>query len=707
MNEYRKKQQSQNGKDDKDDKKPAVNPKDHFELFLKTFEDKIGHYPYRNKIYEMINNDEVSLRVDFRHLAIFDDEYATQFLNNPDLYLNGANTALEAVLRLTDREYYQKYRPFFVRFTDLPPSNKFQVNKLRIDQLSSLIELFGIFIRRSEVKPKLINAVFECKLCGSLVSVEQNDPSNRLLQPVQCMDANCNSKGPFALDDLQSTFTDYQEIIIQEAPDALAGSQSPRQLLCVTMDDELDMVLPGQRGSIIGTLRLRPEFARGSQKDIFNTYLDVNSIVVADRDLDDLLPTTDELRQFDELRQDPDVHNKIIDSICPAITGCRDIKLAIALALFSGEDRIMKDGTKLRGTSNVLLIGDPGTGKTRLLKFAAEVAPRGLYTSGRGISAAGLTAGLVKDEKGRLSLEAGVLPMVDRGLAAIDELDKMDKRDTSGFHEQMESHTISIAKAGVIATLNARTAIVGGANPIGGRIDESIAIGENIKLKPTILSRFDLVFILKDTVNPDSDHDKAMHVLKLHEREDLPIKPPLSPILLKKYIRYTRSFNPKLTRRISDILHDFYQEMRKASKYSSMPITIRQLEASIRLAKNYARMALRPKVTESDARIIIHLMRNAFEIFKDRNTGEFNFSDLYMGRSATSLTAQGEILRIFGKYYRKDPKYKAKGLKFTTIKKEADKLMIKEKDFINAMSFLRKDGVLLQLGTGNYKLGTV
>ncbi|MGB9779178.1 MAG: ATP-binding protein, partial [Candidatus Bathyarchaeales archaeon] len=315
-----------------------------------------------------------------------------------------------------------------------------------------------------------------------------------------------------------------------------------------------------------------------------------------------------------ELAKDPWIHRKIINSIAPSIYGYDHIKEAIMYLLFGGVPKTLPDIT-IRGEMNALLIGDPGTAKSQLLQYVARIAPRGLYTSGRGTTAAGLTAAVIRERGGGMSLEAGALVLADKGVACIDEIDKMRPEDRVAIHEAMEQHTVSVAKGGIVATLNARTAILAAANPALGRYEPHRTVAENISLPVTILSRFDLIFVLRDVPDKETDGKMSEHILEIHRKGVTPVEPPIPLELLRKYVSYAKGIKPVLTQEALKRLNDFYLAMRSVSETEGSPvaITARQLESLVRIAEARARAALRKEVLAEDAEAAINIMKRSLE----------------------------------------------------------------------------------------------
>ncbi len=377
----------------------------------------------------------------------------------------------------------------------------------------------------------------------------------------------------------------------------------------------MDVARPGDHVSIVGTVRaFAPSLMGMGKLRTFILQLDANSIEVLGKEPETSPPTPEEEEKIKALSKDPWVHRKIIRSIAPSIFGYEHIKEAIMYLLFGGVSKSLPDIT-IRGEMNALLIGDPGTAKSQLLQYIARIAPRGLYTSGRGTTAAGLTAAVVREKGGSMSLEAGALVLADKGIACIDEMDKMRPEDRVAIHEAMEQHTVSVAKGGIVATLNARTAILAAANPSLGRYEPNRTVAENISLPVTILSRFDLIFVLRDVPNKDSDGKMSKHILEIHRKGESPVEAQVDSDLLRKYVSYAKGIKPVLSEEAEKRLSNFYLAMRGASETEGSPvaITARQLESLVRVSEARARVALRKEVTAEDAEAAIAIMKRSLE----------------------------------------------------------------------------------------------
>jgi replicative DNA helicase Mcm len=623
-----------------------------FEEAVNRFKVFFEEYPtlsspvYYDRIRKAKLNNQRSLQVDFEHILDFDFEMAQLLIADPNFVVPASEAAFE-----------QLYAPrekcdLHVRFFNVTPA-RVEIRDLRSEHINKLVQIDGIVRRTTEVKPEIIEAVFTCVRCGQLMIIEQD--VHIFKRPTICQNPACGRPGPFKLEEDQSKFVDWQLIKIQERPERLRGGQMPRDVDCFLHDDIVDMAIAGNRVTIAGILKTIQEVSfRGQQKTTFKISIDVGYVELKQKEVEDVEITEEDEAHIKLLASEPFVCDKVVNSIAPAVYGHLDVKEALALQLFSGVMRILPDGTRLRGDSNVLLVGDPGVAKSQLLMYIARIAPRGIYTSGKGTSAAGLTATVVRDETtGGWALEAGALVIADGGIACIDEIDKMSKDDRSSIHEAMEQQTISIAKAGIVATLNARASILAAANPKYGRFDRFRSLVEQIDLPPTLLSRFDLVYILTDKPSEELDRRIAEHIIATHENPDESISPPVPIDLLEKYILYSKNnVRPAMTREASKRLLDFYLEMRKGgeAEEAPLPITARQLEALIRLSEARSRMRLSDRVTREDAEEVIRLFREClFKVAIDHSTGKLDIDVLTTGKSKSQRDKVFQLLDLIEK----------------------------------------------------------
>jgi len=587
----------------------VIDPQERFQEFFKTER-------YRQRLSQMAVAGKTSLMVDFEELLAFDQRLAEKLLEKPDEYLKHANNAAYAQLQIEDPEYAEKMasktETVTVRIECL--LQVAQLRKLGSDHIGKLVMVEGIVVRSTPVRPMVMQATFKCKRCGEITPINQT--GQFLKAPFVCSSPSCRAKGLFDFVQEESTFIDSQDLRMQERPEDLPPGQLPRTLHIKLVGSEIvDVARPGDHVSIVGIVRaVSPTLPRVGKLRTFILHLDGNSVEVLGKEPEIALPSPEEEEKILELAKDPWIHRKLMNSIAPSIYGYDHIKEAIMYLLFGGNPKILPDIT-IRGELNTLLIGDPGTAKSQLLQYVARVAPRGLYTSGRGTTAAGLTAAVIRERGGGMSLEAGALVLADKGIACIDEIDKMRPEDRVAIHEAMEQHTVSVAKGGIVATLNARTAILAAANPALGRYEPHRTVAENISLPVTILSRFDIIFVLRDVPNKEVDSKMSDHILEIHRKALSPAEPPMPIELLRKYISYAKGIKPALTHEALQRLKDFYLAMRSVSEAEGSPvaITARQLESLVRIAEARARAALRKEVLAEDAETAIAIMKRSLE----------------------------------------------------------------------------------------------
>ena len=621
-----------------------------FEEFLRTYKDQQGTLTYWSRIQQMSINDEVSLTVDFQDLTSFDNVFMALAAEDPQKFLEMSDNALISVLRVEDPDYVNSLDVSFIKMRFVNYPDHVALRSLRSRHIGKLIHINGIMMRASEVKPLLVQAMFLCRICQT--EIPQPQEEGRYTEPPLC--PVCAKKTPMRLIPQKSQFKDWQKVRIQESPEELPPGQMPRSVDVILEGDIVDISRPGELVKVTGTLQTSPDFSRrGGKLATFNVFIEANGVEIAEKEYEQLEISEEDEKQIKELAEDPYVHERIYASIAPSIKGHEQIKESIALLLFGGVGKTLPDGTRLRGKSNILMIGDPGTGKSQILKFVAGLAARGLYTSGKGTTAAGLTAAVVHDtESGAMTLEAGALVLSDQGIACIDEFDKMDPNDRTAIHEAMEQHTVSIAKAGIVATLNARTSILAAANPTLGRYESSLSVQDNIRLPFTILSRFDLIWILVDTVEATRDRELAQFILDMHQMKKTrgqTKSSPIAPDFLKKYIGYSNRYViPQLTPEAAEVIENFYVDLRKSAEggASPVPITARQLESLVRLSEARAKMALRSKVSKEDAQAAIRLMEESLRMVAlDRVTGKIDIDRLVSKMSASQRSSSDIIIK--------------------------------------------------------------
>ena len=523
-----------------------------------------------------------------------------------------ANNAAYAQLGIEDREYAEKMEKVTVRIANL--LGREQLRKLGSKQMGKLVMIEAIVVRATPVRPMVMQAAFKCKRCGTVSRVEQS--GQFLKAPTVCTSPDCGKDGPFEFMQDDSQFIDSQDLRLQERPEDLPPGQLPRTLAVKLIGSEVvDVARPGDHVSIVGIVHAFAPSRPGIGKlRTFILQLDANSIQVRAKNPKLQLQPKKTKKKLLLSAKTPTFSTNSRTSIAPSIFGYQHIKEAILYLLCGGCSKSLPD-VNVRGEMNALLIGDPGTAKSQLLQYVARIAPRGLYTSGRGTTAAGLTAAVIREKGGSMSLEAGALVLADKGVACIDEMDKMRPEDRVAIHEAMEQHTVSVAKGGIVATLNARTAVLAAANPALGRYEPNRTVAENISLPVTILSRFDIIFVLRDVPNKEADAKMSQHILEIHQRGISPVEAPIEAELLRKYISYSKTIQPELSNDALNKLREFYLAMRVASESEGSPvaITARQLESLVRVSEARARSALRKEVTGADAEAAITLMKRSLE----------------------------------------------------------------------------------------------
>jgi replicative DNA helicase Mcm len=571
--------------------------------------------------------EERSLEMPFAQLDAADTSLADLLLERPEEVLSMGQRAMRELLPVMgpDSEGLR------LRVVGLPPTAHRLIRSIRETDLNRFLAIDGIVRRVTEVRPQIRDAVFECVACRTKFHEPQDEASLVFREPLECPESQggcgkTQGRTRFRLVAEESTYVDAQRIEIQEHPETLRHGAHPQGLSVLLTEDLTGKVLPGNRIILNGVLKSfqRASASRGGV--VRNTTFDLmvlgNSYESKAVEYDEIEIHPDDIAVIEKFRNDPTVVDKIVLSLAPTIKGMEEEKEAIALQLFGGVEKRHADGIRVRGDIHCLLVGDPGVAKSQLLRYVAEVAPRGIYTSGKGATAAGLTAAAVKDDfaGGRWVLEAGMLVLADGGMAMIDELDKMSVEDRSAMHEVLEQGTVSIAKAGITSTLNARCPVLAAANPKWGRFTNEHSIAEQIDLPPTLLSRFDVIFSIRDVPDQARDRRLANKILASHREVETGAEAargaeeaPFPPELLKKYIAYARrNVRPVLTEEALGTLEDYYVKVRRQGEEPNapVPITARQLEALVRLSEAAARARLSSTVSVEDAKRATGIMEN-------------------------------------------------------------------------------------------------
>lgn len=606
-----------------------------YQRFLTTFTDDQGHSVYHGRIRAMCAANLESLEVSYVHLMEANAFLAKLVANCPAETLAIFDEAtMRIVLRLF--EEYDKIRSeIHVRITDFPSMD--QLRDLRYNHLNTLIKVSGVVTRRSGVFPQLKLVRYDCNRCGAVLGPFVQD-----LQAEVHINActSCDSRGPFSINTSQTVYRNYQKVTLQEAPGSVPAGRLPRHKEVILLWDLIDSARPGELIEVTGIYRNNFSYALNTKNGfpVFQTVIEANWVCKHADQFSELRLTEEDQREIRRLAEDPMIGLRIIRSIAPSIHGCQDIKTAIALSLFGGEPKNVQGKHPIRGDINVLLLGDPGMAKSQFLKYVEKTAQRAVYTTGQGASAVGLTASVRKDPVTReWTLEGGALVLADKGTCLIDEFDKMNDADRTSIHEAMEQQSISVSKAGIITTLQARCAIIAAANPLRGRYNTSLPFSQNVQLTEPILSRFDVLCVVKDLVDPVADERLARFVVGSHIRshptglahggtdgtmeslaDDLQYAAgaiePIPQDMLRKYIFYARNkCHPALSHMDVDKISRLYADLRKESLASgSIPITVRHIESMVRMAEAHAKMHLRDHVRADDIDLAIRVALESF-----------------------------------------------------------------------------------------------
>jgi len=581
-----------------------------FKSFLTEHTDEHGISVYGTRVRTLGEVNAESLEVSYDHLSESKAILAYFLANAPAEMLKIFDDVAMDVTLLHYPDYQRIHSEIHVRITDLPV--QYTLRQLRQTHLNCLVRVSGVVTRRSGVFPQLKYVKFNCK-CGATLGPFQQEASTEL-KISYCQ--NCQSRGPFTINSEKTVFRNYQKLTLQEAPGTVPAGRLPRHREVILTWDLIDVAKPGEEVEITGIYRNSYD-AQLNHKNgfpVFATILEANYVVKSHDQLAGFRLTEEDEREIRVLARDPQIVNKIVDSIAPSIYGHTDIKTAVALSLFGGVSKEAQGQHKIRGDINVLLLGDPGTAKSQVLKYIEKTAHRAVFATGQGASAVGLTASVRRDPlTSEWTLEGGALVLADKGTCLIDEFDKMNDQDRTSIHEAMEQQTISISKAGIVTTLQARCAIVAAANPIGGRYNSTIPFSQNVELTEPILSRFDILVVVRDTVDPTEDERLAKFVVNSHgrahplavrgptdeyipggaganadgmqvdsgangapEERDIEQAGPIPQDLLRKYILYARErCRPKLYQIDQDKVARLFADMRRESLATgAYPITV-------------------------------------------------------------------------------------------------------------------------------------
>ena len=617
---------------------------DYVKKFLLEFKDEKGNFRYVDDIDTMMPSKSKFINVDYNDLVLHPD-IESVFHENPDSILEAFSRAIKEILQERFPKYAKKIEhEIRARIANYPVQRS--LRQINAEVIGKITSVSGMVLRASEVKPLAKELVFVCPE-GHRTDVLLGHGLT-LTSPVQCSNPKCAHR-ELGVEPESSRFIDVQFVRLQELPEDLPPGQLPHYLDVTVKQDLVDNARPGDRVVLTGVVRIEQEKMSGVSKNsspLYRLRLDGNNVEFlggGKKDKSARKIQREEISSEDEkmiksLSKSPDLYQQLIDSYAPHITGHEVVKESILLLMAGSTQRELQDGSKIRGDINIFLVGDPGTAKSEMLKFCVRVAPRGLYTSGRGSTAAGLTAAVVRDTNGIFMLEAGATVLGDQGLVCIDEFDKMKTEDRSALHEVMEQQTASISKGGIVATLNARTSILAAANPMYGKYDPFKNITENVNLPVPLLTRFDLIHVIRDKPSKERDTKIAQHIINLHTPKGIDQKSLIDSETLTKYLSYVKRIDPKLTKEAEEKILDYYMKMRTVEAEEMITVTPRQLEGLIRMATARARLLLKTQVEEEDAERAIYLLQNMFENAGiDVNTGKVDLGVL-QGRPRSEVS---------------------------------------------------------------------
>lgn len=637
---------------------------------------------YKKEIRQSANK---VAKIDFQAISEFSPMLAEAIIEFPEDTIQAMQEALE-------ESFPDLVENSRVRLDNLPKTTFIKIREIRAKHLDQLLWVDGIVRQASDVRPQVVNARFECPNCGAVLSVLQID--KKFQEPNKC---SCMWKGQFRL--ISKEMVDVQRLVVEESPDALEGGEQPKRITVFLKEDLVEPKMeeratPGSKIKIYGVLKEVPiPLQTGAISTRFDIAIEANNVIPLEESFEDLNVSEEEIRQILELAADPNLYKRLTRSIAQSVYGFDNIKEALTLQLFGGIKKMKSDGGQTRGDIHILLVGDPGVAKSVMLKFISNIAPKGRYVSGKAASAAGLTASVVKDEFLRgWSLEAGSMVLANKGLVAIDEIEKMSEQDRSAMHEAMEQQSVSIAKANIHATLRAETTVLAAGNPKLGRFDPFTPIPQQIDISPALLSRFDVIFVIRDLPNRAQDEAIATHVLGEHSQgivQDI-----IEPKLFRKYISYAKQkVKPSLTEEAVEEIKNFYvnlrnQSIRTDADIKPIPITARQLEGIIRLSEACAKMRLSDKVKREDAKKAIEILKASLtQVGYDEEAKSFDIDKMTTGITSSK---RSKILLVRDAIYGLESKV-GKMIPLEDLEKEiAGKL--KPEELEDALSQLKKSG---------------
>lgn len=600
------------------------------QFLLKYVPEKETGPKYPDLLRKMAENHQAHLEVSYADVRQWSPQLSLWIADFPHHVLPVLNETLMSVAASKFKSYEKLAdageTALRVAIHNFPMKDK--IRSLCTQHTNKLVEVSGVVTKRSTVHNQVLDLWLRCAKCnwpsGPFKVAEEKD-----LRPSKCLE--CASKGPWRVDRQSTIYQNHQTITLQESPSAVEAGKMPRSREVMLTGDLVDTVRPGDELDLIGIYRCLHDTATNA-RTCFPVYrTDIQAVHINRKgDLKLIQISDDQQKMILDLAKSPQIRERFIASMAPSIYGMWHVKTAIALSIMGGQPKQAAGKHRIRGDINTLIVGDPGLAKSQFLKYVEQTFPRAVYTTGKGASGVGLTAAVRRDENGHFCLEGGAMVLADDGICLIDEFDKMNDQDRTSLHEAMEQQSISISKAGIVATLQARCAVVAVANPIEGRYDQQRTFSQNVNLSDPILSRFDLMCVLRDESDPLKDEMLSNHVVCSHIRshpdatteekarkpktnQTSPV-PPISQDLLKKYIVYARQrVFPKMMDVDAEKLASFYSEMRaEAFRTGGAPMTARHMDSLIRLAEANARIELRHHVNSRDIDNAIAVMLESF-----------------------------------------------------------------------------------------------
>jgi len=664
------------------------------EKIIKLYSKFISEY-YMEELASITLKGDKHIVVDFNDIIAFSPEIAENLIEDTDESFKAASIGIEQISSV------QNPANIKVRIKNLPKSQKVEIRDLRSMHLNKFLCIEGVVRQKSDVRPQAISCRFECPSCGAIIPVLQLD--TKFKEPSQC---GCGRKGKFKM--LSKELIDVQRIRFEESLESLDGGQQPKRIDALLKDDLVSPLSdnkthPGTKLLLNGILKEIPIVTRtGKQTTRFDFIFEVNYIQTLDEEFGEVKISPEEEQLIINLSKTKGIKKSLIESIAPSIYGHEKIKEALLLQLMGGVRKKREDSSISRGDMHILLIGDPGAGKSQLLKRIDIIAPKSRFVSGKGASAAGLTASVVKDDfLGGWALEAGALVLANKGMLCLDELDKISKEDTSAMHEALEGQKVTISKANIQATLPCETTVLAAANPKFGRFDPyAKSIAQQIELPSTLINRFDMIFPIKDIPKPDVDEQTALFVVGLHKGVKK-TEGKIKTEFLRKYIAYCRKINPQITDEAEKVYVNYYTQMRSKGNQETgikaIPISIRQLEGIIRLSEAYAKIELSDKVTKKHAKEAVNIMDFWLrQVALDEETGEVDIDKIGTGTPSSERSRISAIKRIIAELERQY----GQNIPIEEIVKKAEDQEIKEADVDETLKKLRSAGDIFESRKG-------